>query len=102
MKKHEDFVTTMDANEDKIINAIEGGQRLVDSGNLYLPKVKDKIDSIRDRFERFNNICANYSCHNLCSRFTDIILSLNCVWLLFHPCYLTILILIFPILTQII
>lgn len=51
MKKHEDFVTTMAANEDKIMNATEGGQRLVDSGNLYSPKVKDKIDSIQDRSE---------------------------------------------------
>ncbi|XP_060790175.1 spectrin beta chain, erythrocytic isoform X5 [Neoarius graeffei] len=55
LKKHEDFVTTMDANEDKIINTLEGGQRLIDSGNLYSPKVKDKINSIQDRYEKNQN-----------------------------------------------
>ncbi|XP_046711712.1 spectrin beta chain, erythrocytic isoform X1 [Silurus meridionalis] len=50
LKKHEDFVTTMNANEDKILNTIDGGQRLVDSGNLYSTKVKDKMNSIQDRY----------------------------------------------------
>ncbi|XP_066540760.1 spectrin beta chain, erythrocytic [Hoplias malabaricus] len=52
LKKHEDFVSTMDANEDKIVMTLEGGQRQVDSGNLYSPKVKEKMDSIQDRFEK--------------------------------------------------
>ncbi|XP_062862945.1 spectrin beta chain, erythrocytic [Trichomycterus rosablanca] len=52
LKKHEDFVTTMEANEDKIVNTLEGGQRLVESGNLYSPKVEDKMNSIRDRYEK--------------------------------------------------
>lgn len=60
----------MDANEDKIKNALEGGQRLVDSGNLYAPKVTDKIDSIQDRSEKFNNnnFVPNTQ-HKLCFRF---------------------------------
>lgn len=49
LKKHEDFVTTMHANEDKIVSTLEGGQRLVESGNLYSPKVEAKMNSIRDR-----------------------------------------------------
>ena len=49
LKKHEDFVSTMEANEDKIDGTLQGGQRLVDSGNLYSGKVQDKMDSIRDR-----------------------------------------------------
>lgn len=49
LKKHEDFVSTMEANEDKIDGALQGGQRLVDSNNLYSGKVQDKMDSIRDR-----------------------------------------------------
>lgn len=49
LKKHEDFVNTMAANEEKIISTLDSGQRLVDSGNLYSPKVKDKMDSIQDR-----------------------------------------------------
>uniref|UniRef100_A0AAR2LTX6 Spectrin beta chain n=1 Tax=Pygocentrus nattereri TaxID=42514 RepID=A0AAR2LTX6_PYGNA len=52
LKKHEDFVTTMDANKDKIATTLEGGQRLVNSGNLYSAKVQDKMNSIQDRHEK--------------------------------------------------
>ncbi|KAK5857703.1 hypothetical protein PBY51_010930 [Eleginops maclovinus] len=52
LKKHEDFVSTMEANEDKIDGALQGGQRLVDSKNLYSGKVQDKTDSIRDRHNK--------------------------------------------------
>uniref|UniRef100_A0A3B5KYR0 Spectrin beta chain n=1 Tax=Xiphophorus couchianus TaxID=32473 RepID=A0A3B5KYR0_9TELE len=49
LKKHEDFVSTMEANEDKIDGALQGGQRLVDSNNLYSPKVQEKMDLVQDR-----------------------------------------------------
>ncbi|KAM4625037.1 spectrin beta chain, erythrocytic [Polymixia lowei] len=49
LKKHEDFVSTMEANEEKIDSTLQGGQRLVDSKNLYSGKVQEKMDSIRDR-----------------------------------------------------
>ncbi len=49
LKKHEDFVTTMDANEEKIISTLVTGQRLVDSENLYSERVKDKMGTIEDR-----------------------------------------------------
>ncbi|CAB1331215.1 unnamed protein product, partial [Coregonus sp. 'balchen'] len=49
LKKHEDFVCTMDANMEKIASMLEGGQKLVDSGNLYSPRVQDKMDSIHDK-----------------------------------------------------
>lgn len=49
LKKHEDFVSTMEANKDKIDGALQGGQRLVDSDNLYSGKVQEKMDSIEDR-----------------------------------------------------
>uniref|UniRef100_A0A8C1G6Q8 Spectrin beta chain n=1 Tax=Cyprinus carpio TaxID=7962 RepID=A0A8C1G6Q8_CYPCA len=52
LKKHEDFVTTMDANEEKILSTLETGQRLVDSGNLYSERVKDKMGSIEDRYNK--------------------------------------------------
>uniref|UniRef100_A0A673I2H9 Spectrin beta chain n=1 Tax=Sinocyclocheilus rhinocerous TaxID=307959 RepID=A0A673I2H9_9TELE len=48
LKKHEDFVTTMDVNEEKILSTLETGQRLVDSGNLYSERVNDKMGSIED------------------------------------------------------
>ncbi|XP_040916505.1 spectrin beta chain, erythrocytic [Toxotes jaculatrix] len=52
LKKHEDFVSTMEANEDKIDGALQGGQRLVDSNNLYSGKVQEKMDSIQDRRDK--------------------------------------------------
>ncbi|KAG9336798.1 hypothetical protein JZ751_003146 [Albula glossodonta] len=52
LRKHEDFVNTMDANADKIFSTVDGGQRLVDSGNLYSEKIKDKIGSIKDRYHK--------------------------------------------------
>uniref|UniRef100_A0A7N6BG58 Spectrin beta chain n=1 Tax=Anabas testudineus TaxID=64144 RepID=A0A7N6BG58_ANATE len=55
LKKHEDFVSTMEANEDKIDGALQGGQRLVDSNNLYSGKVQEKMDSIQDRLVHDKN-----------------------------------------------
>ncbi|XP_014842350.1 PREDICTED: spectrin beta chain, erythrocytic-like isoform X1 [Poecilia mexicana] len=52
LKKHEDFVSTMEANEDKIDGALQGGQRLVDSNNLHSPKVQEKMDSVQDRHSK--------------------------------------------------
>lgn len=49
LKKHEDFLSTMEANEDKIDGALHSGQQLVDSGNLYSARVQDKMSSIGDR-----------------------------------------------------
>lgn len=49
LKKHEDFVSTMEANEDKIDGALQGGQRLVDNNNLYSGKVQEKMGSIQQR-----------------------------------------------------
>lgn len=71
----------MDANEDKIMNTLGGGQRLVDSGNLYSPKVKDKMNSIEDRSEKLNNVCVRYSLnnhyHHFSFKFINIILCLS-------------------------
>ncbi|XP_068436471.1 spectrin beta chain, erythrocytic isoform X2 [Clinocottus analis] len=52
LKKHEDFVSTMEANEDKIAGALQAGQRLLDGNNLYAGKVEDKMESIRDRRDK--------------------------------------------------
>ncbi|XP_057715073.1 spectrin beta chain, erythrocytic isoform X2 [Corythoichthys intestinalis] len=49
LKKHEDFLTTMEANEDKIDGTLKAGRQLVDANNLYAGKVQDKMDSISDR-----------------------------------------------------
>uniref|UniRef100_A0A3Q3C4M4 Spectrin beta chain n=1 Tax=Haplochromis burtoni TaxID=8153 RepID=A0A3Q3C4M4_HAPBU len=52
LKKHEDFVSTMEANEDKIDGALQGGQRLVDNNNLYSGKVQEKMGSIQERHDK--------------------------------------------------
>uniref|UniRef100_A0A674F0V3 Spectrin, beta, erythrocytic n=1 Tax=Salmo trutta TaxID=8032 RepID=A0A674F0V3_SALTR len=52
LKKHEDFVCTMDANIERIASMLEGGQKLVDRGNLYSPRVQDKMDLIHDRYHK--------------------------------------------------
>ncbi|TNM95775.1 hypothetical protein fugu_016858 [Takifugu bimaculatus] len=52
LKKHEDFESTMEANEDKIDGTLQSGQRLVDSNNLYSGKIQDKMDSIKDRHSK--------------------------------------------------
>uniref|UniRef100_A0A8C5I748 Uncharacterized protein n=1 Tax=Gouania willdenowi TaxID=441366 RepID=A0A8C5I748_GOUWI len=49
LKKHEDFVSTMEANEDKIDGVLQGGQRLLDNNNMYSGKVQEKMEAIRDR-----------------------------------------------------
>ena len=49
LKKHEDFLTTMGANEEKVEATLQTGQRLLDAENLYAGKVKDKMTSIAER-----------------------------------------------------
>uniref|UniRef100_A0A3P9ALQ2 Spectrin beta chain n=1 Tax=Esox lucius TaxID=8010 RepID=A0A3P9ALQ2_ESOLU len=51
LKKHEDFVSTMDANMEKISSTLEEGQRLVDSRNPHYLRVQDKMDSIHERLK---------------------------------------------------
>ncbi|XP_061553245.1 spectrin beta chain, erythrocytic isoform X2 [Phycodurus eques] len=52
LKNHEGFVSTMEANEDKIDGALQAGRRLVDDDNLYAGKVQDKTESIGDRHNK--------------------------------------------------
>ncbi|XP_011488466.2 spectrin beta chain, erythrocytic isoform X2 [Oryzias latipes] len=52
LKKHEDFVSTMEANQDKVDGAVQSGQRLVDSNNMYSGKLQEKMDSIQDRHNK--------------------------------------------------
>ncbi|XP_067847419.1 spectrin beta chain, non-erythrocytic 1-like isoform X2 [Heptranchias perlo] len=52
IKKHEEFTTTMDANEDKIIGTIEGGEKLINDGNIFKDKVLDKVKSIDERYKK--------------------------------------------------
>lgn len=42
-------MSTMEANEDKIDGALLGGQRLVNSNNLYSGKIQEKMNLVHDR-----------------------------------------------------
>jgi len=49
IKKHEDFLTTTEANEEKIIGVVETGHRLIADGNANADKIQEKADSIQER-----------------------------------------------------
>lgn len=49
IKKHEDFLTTMEASEEKINGVVDSGRRLVSDGNANTDKIQEKADSIEER-----------------------------------------------------
>lgn len=49
IKKQEDFMTTMDANEEKINGVVETGRRLVSDGNISADRIQEKVVSIEER-----------------------------------------------------
>lgn len=50
IKKQEDFMTTMDANEEKINGVVETGRRLVSDGNINAERIQEKVVSIEERY----------------------------------------------------
>ncbi|KAG7464539.1 hypothetical protein MATL_G00166650 [Megalops atlanticus] len=58
IKKHEDFLTTMEASEDKILGVVEAGRRLVEEHNANADKIQEKADSILERHQK-NKQAAN-------------------------------------------
>lgn len=50
IKKHEDFMTTMEASEEKINGVVEAGRRLVSDGNVNGDKIQEKGESIQERW----------------------------------------------------
>lgn len=51
IKKQEDFMTTMDANEEKINGVVEAGRRLASDGNINAEKIQERATSIDDRLD---------------------------------------------------
>lgn len=49
IKKQEDFMTTMDANEDKINGVVEAGRRLASDGNINAERIQERAASIDER-----------------------------------------------------
>ncbi|KAJ7996636.1 hypothetical protein DPEC_G00239100 [Dallia pectoralis] len=58
IKKHEDFLTTMEASEEKILGVVEAGRRLVNDDNANADKIQEKADSIQERHQK-NKEAAN-------------------------------------------
>ncbi|XP_019115051.2 spectrin beta chain, non-erythrocytic 1 isoform X2 [Larimichthys crocea] len=58
IKKQEDFMTTMDANEEKISAVVDTGRRLVTDGNINAERIQEKVDSIDQRHKK-NRAAAN-------------------------------------------
>ncbi|XP_075993412.1 spectrin beta chain, non-erythrocytic 1-like isoform X2 [Genypterus blacodes] len=52
IKKQEDFMTTMDANEEKIVSVVDTGRRLVTDGNINAERIQEKVDSIDQRHKK--------------------------------------------------
>ena len=49
IKQHEAFITTMDANDEKISNVLTFSHHLVDENHYAGDKIKQKSDSIDER-----------------------------------------------------
>ncbi|KAJ3589035.1 hypothetical protein NHX12_009883 [Muraenolepis orangiensis] len=58
IKKHEDFLTTAEASEDKISGVVDNGHRLIADGNANADKIQEKADSIQERHKK-NKQAAN-------------------------------------------
>ncbi|XP_063730288.1 spectrin beta chain, non-erythrocytic 1 isoform X2 [Eleginops maclovinus] len=52
IKKQEDFMTTLDANEEKISGVLDTGRRLVTDGNINAERIQEKVDSIDERHKK--------------------------------------------------
>ena len=49
IKRQEDFMTTMDANEEKIVGVVEAGRRLASDGNINAERIQERVASIDER-----------------------------------------------------
>lgn len=50
IRKFEDFLVSMENNQDKVLSPVDSGNKLVAEGNLYSDKIKEKVQSIEDRY----------------------------------------------------
>ncbi|XP_040266018.1 spectrin beta chain, non-erythrocytic 2 isoform X3 [Bufo bufo] len=58
IKRHEDFMTTMDANDEKIRGLVESGKKLIQEENVNSEKIQEKVTSIDERHKK-NRATAN-------------------------------------------
>uniref|UniRef100_A0A8C5N0Q5 Spectrin beta chain n=1 Tax=Leptobrachium leishanense TaxID=445787 RepID=A0A8C5N0Q5_9ANUR len=58
IKRHEDFMTTMDANDEKIRTLVDSGRKLIQEQNVNSEKIQEKVNSIDERHKK-NRAAAN-------------------------------------------
>ena len=49
IKEHEGFITTMDANDEKLSSVLQFAARLVDEGHYAEDKIREKADNLHER-----------------------------------------------------
>lgn len=49
IRKYEDFLTSMESNEEKITGLVESGKTLMAEGNIYSDKIDEKCQQIQER-----------------------------------------------------
>ncbi|CAK6431996.1 unnamed protein product [Pipistrellus nathusii] len=54
IRKFEDFLVSMENNQDKVLSPVDSGNKLVAEGNLYSDKIQEKVQSIEDRHRKNN------------------------------------------------
>ncbi|XP_061889345.1 spectrin beta chain, non-erythrocytic 1-like isoform X2 [Entelurus aequoreus] len=52
IRKQEDFMTAMDANEDKISSVVESGRRLASHGNINSERILERVTWVDDRHKK--------------------------------------------------
>ncbi|KAG9472487.1 hypothetical protein GDO78_019184 [Eleutherodactylus coqui] len=52
IKKHRDFLTTMEMNSQKVTIAVEAGESLIRLGNVFADRVQERIAAIQKRSQR--------------------------------------------------
>lgn len=50
IKQHEAFITTMDANSEKISHVLQFATKLEEEGNYAQDRVHEKADNIKERY----------------------------------------------------
>lgn len=56
-KRHETYLATMEANDEKINAVVAFAQRLCDEGNFEADKIHKKAENITERYNYSKNIC---------------------------------------------
>uniref|UniRef100_A0A8C9DT33 Spectrin beta chain n=1 Tax=Prolemur simus TaxID=1328070 RepID=A0A8C9DT33_PROSS len=54
IRKFEEFLVSMENNQDKVLSPVDSGNKLVAEGNLYSDKIREKVQLIEDRHRKNN------------------------------------------------